>query len=201
MSSTEDQARQLNAQWLSGQGKVTQLPGAADPSTRQFYSQHQGYDFGVPAGTPIKLPQDYNFVSEGYDKSGFGNRVALQDPKTGEITYLSHLSQMTPEQKGLVKAGTIIAYTGGVPGQPGAGNTTGAHLDITTDSSGKPVGTLGATPTGQTVPGSPNMASVGVNSPAPSRLAQNLRQPLPPISNTYSPEYLQMMQSLNIPVA
>jgi hypothetical protein len=196
----EEQARQLNSQWLAGQGKLTQSPGPASPDMQKYYSYHQGYDFGIPAGTPIKLPQDYNFVSEGYDKSGFGNRVALQDPKTGEITYLSHLSQMTPEQKGLVKAGTIIAYTGGVPGQPGSGNTTGAHLDITTDASGKPVGPLGATPTGQTIPGS-NMASVGVNSPAPSRLAQNLRQPLPPIQNTYSPEYLQMMQSLGIPTA
>jgi murein DD-endopeptidase MepM/ murein hydrolase activator NlpD len=196
----ETQARNLNSQWLANQGKVTQMPGPASPDVQKYYSYHQGYDFGVPAGTPLTTPQDYVFQGEGLDKSGFGNRVALKDPNTGEVTYLSHLSKMTPEKpNATVPKGTIIGYTGGVPGQPGAGNTTGPHVDITIDSKGKQVAFLNPG-SGQST--NQSMPMAGDNSPAPNRL-QALSGPipavsLPPISNTYSPQYMAMLKELGI---
>lgn len=115
-------AQQLNNWFLEGRGRVTQLPGAAAPSTQKYYKTHKGYDFGVSAGTPIKT-EGLEFIGSGMD-GGYGQRLAAYDPKLDRTYYFSHLSnvQNTPEG--------IRAYTGGIPGSYGAGNTTGAHLDV-----------------------------------------------------------------------
>ena len=111
-----------------GAAPITQTPGAAHPSTRKFYANHQGYDYGTASGTPIK-PSRAGKVSQSYlDNSGFGNR-ALVELDNGESYFLSHLRDLP--RTGAFQAGQSIAFTGGTPGSRGAGNTTGAHLDIT----------------------------------------------------------------------
>lgn len=127
--SAMDIARQLQEEWLGGEGRVTQLPGAAAPSVRKYYSYHQGYDYGTPVGTPVYAPSDVEVKGSYYDPQ-WGLRQVVYDPAKNLTTYLSHLSRI-PVSSGTVPAGTILGYTGGQPGAYGAGNTTGPHLDIT----------------------------------------------------------------------
>jgi murein DD-endopeptidase MepM/ murein hydrolase activator NlpD len=123
-----EMAEQLKAQFLQGRGRVTQLPGASSPETAKFYKTHKGYDFGVEKGTPIIAPSDMEILGSGV-QGGYGNRLMAYDPKSNQTYAFSHLSQL-PTISGKVTAGSILGYTGGVPGEAGAGNTTGAHLDI-----------------------------------------------------------------------
>ncbi len=111
-----------------GAAPITQTPGAAHPSTRKFYSNHQGYDYGTQEGTAIRPNASGQILQSYTDTSGFGNR-ALVKLDSGESYYLSHLKNLP--KVGAFGAGQSIAYTGGRPGTFGAGNTIGAHLDIT----------------------------------------------------------------------
>ena len=128
-------SQRLKDAFLQGQGVVTQTPGVADASTRQFYSYHPGYDIAENAGTPI-TPNFAGEVLGTYQATtGYGLRTLVKNPQTGEEYYLSHLSKDVLPQ-GSFQPGQTIGYTGGVPGTPGAGNTTGAHIDITPASGG-----------------------------------------------------------------
>jgi hypothetical protein len=111
-----------------GEAPITQTPGAAHPTTRKFYDNHQGYDYGTPSGTAIRPARSGKVVQSYTDNSGFGNRALVQ-LDNGESYFLSHLKNLA--KVGSFNAGDAIALTGGIPGTWGAGNTTGAHLDIT----------------------------------------------------------------------
>lgn len=126
--SPQEIAQMLQQRWLSGQGRVTQLPGTPAESTRKYYKRHKGYDFGVNAGTPIYAPADVEVLGAG-QQGGYGNRLSVYDPQQQTTAYLSHLSKIAVAP-GTYQKGALLGYTGGVPGAPGAGNTTGAHLDI-----------------------------------------------------------------------
>ncbi len=124
-----DLAGHLQQLFLQGkQYPVTQAPGPAAASTRKFYSHHTGYDLGTPAGTPITPSFSGKVVKTYQDTTGFGLRSVVYNPQEDKSYYLSHLSKAPVV--GDFKAGTPIAYTGGIKGAPGSGNTTGAHLDI-----------------------------------------------------------------------
>lgn len=110
-----------------GAAPITQTPGAAHPSTRQFYDNHKGYDFGTAEGTAIKPGKSGKVVKSYTDNSGYGNRALVQFDD-GEQYFLSHLRDLP--RIGAFGAGQAIAWTGGTPGKWGSGNTTGAHLDI-----------------------------------------------------------------------
>lgn len=122
-------AQELNAMFTGGKARVTQMPGPAAASTRKFYDTHKGYDLAVPHGTAIKAPFAGQVVTSGYDKTGYGQRIGIYNPATNQTYYLSHLSKIAVPS-GEVQPGQILAYSGGLPGTYGAGNTTGAHLDI-----------------------------------------------------------------------
>lgn len=122
-------AQEMNQMFTGGKARVTQMPGAAAASTRKFYQTHKGYDLAVPQGTEIKAPFAGEIVSSGMDKTGYGNRIGIYNPSTNQTYYLSHLSKIAVPT-GQVQPGQTLAYTGGLPGSYGAGNTTGAHLDV-----------------------------------------------------------------------
>lgn len=135
MASASQTAQFLRQRFLDGQGIVTQEPGPAAPSTRKFYSTHQGYDIAVPAGTPVNT-KGLEYLGAYNDTTGYGTRAGFKDPQTGQTYTFSHLSniQKTPEG--------VKIYTGGVPGTRGSGNTTGPHLDITLGGFKKQLGNL-----------------------------------------------------------
>lgn len=122
-------AQEMNQMFTGGRAKITQLPGPAAASTRKFYSTHRGYDLAVPQGTEIKAPFAGEIVNSGMDNTGYGQRIGIYNPKTNQTYYLSHLSKIaTPT--GTVQPGQTLGFSGGLPGTFGAGNTTGAHLDV-----------------------------------------------------------------------
>ena len=104
-------------------------------------SRHLGLDVAIPEGTPLRVPVSGK-ISVGYDPKGFGLNVVIMGDNGTEYRF-SHLSKLSPaiidamKQGRKIGAGTIFALSGGVPGKPGAGNTTGAHLDVTTRRGGE----------------------------------------------------------------
>ena len=123
-----DLGLQLKTLFLKGQGVVTQNPGPAASSTRQFYSTHKGTDIGVPDRTPITPNFAGQYKSLGV-QGGYGNRAAVYNPQEDRTYYLSHLSGMNAPT-GNFQPGESIGYTGGTKGRYGSGNTTGPHLDV-----------------------------------------------------------------------
>lgn len=132
----QEMANQLQQDYLRGAGQITQLPGQAAASTRKYYSTHKGTDIGVPVSTPIYAPSDMEIVASGM-RGGYGQSLAAYNPTSNQTTYFGHLSKI-PVSSGVVKAGQILGYSGGAPGTYGAGNTTGAHVDIEQSSGRTP---------------------------------------------------------------
>ena len=124
-----DYGEYLRQLFLKGQGKITQGRGPAAPSVRKFYSYHPGYDIAVPEGTPIYAPFKGKTTFSGIS-GGYGQRLGIYDPEANKTYYLSHLSSVkAPSQ---FNVGDLLAYTGGTPGKPYSGQSTGAHIDIET---------------------------------------------------------------------
>jgi len=62
-----------------------------------------------------------------YAKGGYGNNLLLLHPN-GVITRYAHLKNILVTAGQYVNQGSIIAFMGGYPGNPGSGNSTGCHL-------------------------------------------------------------------------
>lgn len=88
-----------------------------------------GTDFPIPVGTPI--PSPFAGVVHNFPNAGAqGNMVSLQLDNGWKFQAL-HLSRFRDDLNGKrVTPGTIIGYTGGAKGAPGAGSSTGPHLHI-----------------------------------------------------------------------
>ncbi len=59
--------------------------------------------------------------------SGYGNNIILLH-SNGVITRYAHLKAILISTGQFVNQGSVIAYMGGYPGNPGSGNSTGCHL-------------------------------------------------------------------------
>jgi murein DD-endopeptidase MepM/ murein hydrolase activator NlpD len=88
---------------------------------------HRGIDFGVDQGSPVYAISDgtVTTVSQG---GGWGNYVVI-DHGSHSSRY-AHLSSIMVSKNQKVKAGQVIARSGGKRGTPGAGNSTGSHLHL-----------------------------------------------------------------------
>ncbi|MEM3335468.1 MAG: peptidoglycan DD-metalloendopeptidase family protein [Thermoplasmata archaeon] len=121
-----DYGEYLRQLFLKGQGTITATPGYYSPFGKT--EQHYGYDIGVPEGTQIIAPFSGKIVYSGV-QGGYGQRLGIYDPQTNTTYYLSHLKQIIP--KGTeIKAGELLALTGGTPGYWYSGRSTGPHVDI-----------------------------------------------------------------------
>ena len=72
-----------------------------------------------------------------YANSGYGNNILLLHPN-GVITRYAHLKYILASAGQYVNQGSIIAFMGGYPGQPGSGNSTGCHLHFGVDGAKNP---------------------------------------------------------------
>ena len=91
---------------------------------------HNGTDFAVPIGTPVKAPQAGIVQSTGFDK-GAGNFVVIDSG--GVIHKLFHLSKSTVQSGQRVKAGDVVGLSGNT------GYSTGPHLHWEKHIAGRPV--------------------------------------------------------------
>lgn len=67
-----------------------------------------------------------------YANSGYGNNILLLHPN-GVLTRYAHLKNILVIAGQYVNQGSIIAFMGGYPGEPGSGNSTGCHLHFGVD--------------------------------------------------------------------
>lgn len=90
---------------------------------------HKGTDYAAATGTQIKIlqPGRIEIADMNRDPDGWGALVQIKHPD-GSITRYAHLSKISVQSGDAITAGTVIGETGGAPGDPGAGRSTGAHL-------------------------------------------------------------------------
>jgi LysM repeat protein len=120
----------------------------ADPVPGYRLSQgihdNNAVDLAVPKGTPVHAAASgiVTFAKLGYN-GGFGGLVIISHPNGTETLY-AHLSKLSTHIGENVSQNDVIAYSGGVPGTPYSGHSTGAHLHFEVHGARNP----GADPTG-----------------------------------------------------
>jgi len=98
---------------------------------------HSGVDIRVPVGTPVKAAAG-GYVAWNRHGRMYGNYTMIIHP--GNIaTVYAHLSKFMAKSNTYIDRGTIIGLSGGMPGQPGAGLSTGPHLHFEVREDGIPV--------------------------------------------------------------
>jgi len=91
---------------------------------------HQGLDFSVPVGTPVRAVAAGSVISIcSGNCGGYGNNLQI-DHGNGMVTQYGHLSSFKVNKGDSVNQGQIIGLSGGASGDPGAGLSTGPHLDL-----------------------------------------------------------------------
>jgi len=94
---------------------------------------HEGVDFPVPIGTPVRAMSDGK-VSAVSEKWGYGKIVEI-DHGNGLMTRLAHLDSQKVAVGDTVKAGEVVATSGN---SGGAGGTVGPHLHFEVWKDGRP---------------------------------------------------------------
>ena len=115
---------------------VTSPFGLRDNSMHPGISKnHKGIDYGLPEGSPVYAVAD-GVVKEVGSGTGYGNFVLIKHAD-GSTSRYAHLQKALVSRGDHVVAGQQIAKSGGKPGSPGAGNSTGPHLHFEmTDKNG-----------------------------------------------------------------
>ena len=124
--------------------KMTSLPQASrsvktskNPTGKA--KPHKGADFGVPEGTPLLAYADGTVITVTDQPSGAGYYVTVKHGMSatdggvsGPLqTQYMHMSRQDVKKGDKVTAGQVLGLSGGKPGSPGAGSTTGPHLHFT----------------------------------------------------------------------
>ncbi len=99
--------------------------------------EHPGVDVRASVGTPITSAAG-GYVA--WNKRGrlYGNYVMVVHPGNVATVY-AHLSKFIAPPDTYVQRGDVLGLTGGMPGQPGAGLSTGPHLHFEVRQDGVPV--------------------------------------------------------------
>jgi murein DD-endopeptidase MepM/ murein hydrolase activator NlpD len=107
---------------------ITSPFGPRDNSANpQISSNHKGIDFGAPSGTALTAVTEGVISIIGNEAKGYGQWVEVKH-KDGTASRYAHMSQINVSRGQKVTAGQVLGRSGGKKGQPGAGNSTGAHL-------------------------------------------------------------------------
>jgi murein DD-endopeptidase MepM/ murein hydrolase activator NlpD len=130
-----EQPRQASAglQWPV-QGRITSRFGRRVHPILRFARMHRGIDFGAGWGAPIVAAADGQVARAGW-AGGYGRQVRIAHGG-GLLTSYSHLSRITVEAGGAVRAGQLIGYVGS------SGLSTGPHLHYETIRNGVAVDPL-----------------------------------------------------------
>lgn len=97
---------------------------------------HRGIDIAGPVGTTIYASHT-GVVMNRSEMSGYGNTIIIKGDD-GYYTWYAHMSGFRVKVGDRVRQGDPIGFSGGAPGAPGAGTSTGPHLHfgISTNVSG-----------------------------------------------------------------
>lgn len=100
--------------------------------------QHSGVDMAVPQGSTLRAAGPGYVAWAKSTSRGYGNHIMIVH-SNGIATLYAHLSQMNVAADQFVQRGEVIGKTGGLPGTPGAGLSTGPHLHFEVREDGIPV--------------------------------------------------------------
>lgn len=93
---------------------------------------HHNYpaiDIGIAAGTPLYAITAGRVTRTAADEGRCGGTIVIDGHDGFQYTYC-HLSQLAFSGPRDIAPGEFIGLSGGIPGAPGAGNTTGPHLHL-----------------------------------------------------------------------
>lgn len=117
-------------------GYALPLPGVTSSLASRPHHDYPAWDMGAPVGTPLfamvageVVAADGNQPVYREGLSRCGNIVAIQGVDQVRYTYC-HMTDVFVSVGETVQAGQQIGTSGGRPGAPGAGNTTGPHLHL-----------------------------------------------------------------------
>ena len=105
----------------------------------QVYKLHDGTDFGVGCGTPVRAAAAGDVVTA-YLSEGYGNQLVINHGNVngdGLATSYSHLTSFSASPGDHVERGDIIGYSGNT------GYSTGCHLHFMVYVNGTPVDPMG----------------------------------------------------------
>lgn len=106
-------------------GPITQLFGENPQIYKKWgFPGHNGIDYGVPNGTPIKAAAGGTVAMVSFENGGYGNFVKLShvDGSKTYYTYYAHLASAAVSAGQKVKAGAVIGNSNNT------GASTGPHL-------------------------------------------------------------------------
>lgn len=110
---------------------VTSPFGCRPAPTKGASTEHNGIDIRCPEGTEIRSPVSGSISRVWTTKSGT-DCLMIEDCwfKFG-FAHLLRIGIPSLKSGDEVRKGQVIGYTGGTPGTPGAGASTGPHLHLT----------------------------------------------------------------------
>ncbi len=120
-------------------GPITSAYGMRKHPITGVYKLHDGTDFGVGCGTPIKAAASGTILQQ-YFNSAYGNRVILNNGiKRGVsvVTTYNHMTRFALKAGAKVERGQVIGYVGST------GYSTGCHLHFMVLANGKTVNPMG----------------------------------------------------------
>ncbi len=115
--------------WPVDKVRITQSFGKTSASGRLYASgTHNGVDFGVPLGTPVRAVLSGTVLGSGNTDltcpgASYGNWILIRHDN-GLTSVFGHLSLVTAQTGSRVQTGEIVAYSGST------GYSTGPHLHI-----------------------------------------------------------------------
>lgn len=120
-------------------GPITSQYGMRVHPVTGVYKLHDGTDFGVACGTPVRAAASGTIIQQYYN-GAYGNRVILNNGVMrgkSVVTTYNHLSRFALRAGARVKRGQVIAYSGTT------GYSTGCHLHLMVLTNGATVNPMG----------------------------------------------------------
>ncbi|OGL71124.1 hypothetical protein A3C17_01270 [Candidatus Uhrbacteria bacterium RIFCSPHIGHO2_02_FULL_53_13] len=99
--------------------------------------EHSGLDMAVPQKSPVRAAAP-GYVAWTRTGRSYGNYIMVIHTN-GIATLYAHLSGFNVTADQFVERGETIGFSGGMPGTPGAGLSTGPHLHFEVRENGIPV--------------------------------------------------------------
>lgn len=116
----------------------------AEADLVERHHDYPAWDAPVPVGTPVFAVTDGTVATAAEagvypaDPNRCGSTLVIAGVDGADYVYC-HLSALAVTAGQTIAAGTLVAYSGGQPGAPGAGNTTGPHLHLAIQIAGSAV--------------------------------------------------------------
>lgn len=110
---------------VSEDARISQVFGA-NPGWYPTSKGHNGIDFAILQGTPVKAAEAGTVETAEAQTSGYGRHVRIRH--SHGVTIYGHLSKLECQVGDQVSAGQVIGKSGGDPSDPYAGFSTGQHL-------------------------------------------------------------------------